>query len=282
MNMKHFNEIATVTGLSIYPQTGARALPVEVAKLQSAGIVGDRELVLYDAGVPVGENRVSQKECPRLAQLETDYNPLTRATHIQFPAGENVSIDPNPNGPSCQVGEFGDHTPCVDLGDDVAELFADFLQRPTARLARKTNEWLSGGVIAVPNRKVRPLHIVNLASLRELQSRQEGEPTFGAERFRANIEIDTDDPFCELAWIGRRALVGSVEIFICEATKRCPVPGYDQTTGENKKDVPKLYPKLPRPDGVKKPVFGVYAYPTQLFVDPDMAELAVGDKVTVL
>ncbi len=46
---------------------------------------------------------------------------------------------------------------------------------------------------------------------------------------------------------------------VSRPTERCPVPGYDQRTGTNRKDVPKLYRELPKSDD-NKPIVGVYLY----------------------
>lgn len=173
------------------------------------------------------------------------------------------------------VDEFGDQVPANDMGDRFAARLSQFLGVPGVRLARKAQDWLAGGVTPPALRHNRAIHIVNRATVRAVQARMP-ESTFGTERFRPSIVVDGEiEAFQENEWLNEQIVIGGVTYAVNALTKRCPVPGYDQRMGRNRKDVPKLYRDLPKADN--KPVFGVYAYP--LIAIGDGAELTVGMPV---
>lgn len=268
-----------VESLHEYPLTGGRAVDVSTSTINAAGLTGSRLFVLYDTAVDPREapNRVSQKQFPRLARVVSQVafgNRLLYSVEGDELTGL-VKFD-YARGADTWVNEFGDLTPAVDAGDEVASQFAAYLGHDTVRLAFKSASWRHPEAVEAADRAVAPLHIVTTASVAALQERA-GSAEFGAERFRPDIIIDTDEPFIENGWVGCTLNIGGVEIKILRPTKRCPVPGYDQTTGENKKDVPKLYRALDKADG--KPVFGVYGYPQ--FNSRDYGLIKVGDPVRV-
>jgi len=296
--------MAELIGINRFPLTGARAEALETANISLTGMVGSRELVIYDELLDPSQtdNRLSQKQLPLLATLTASYkdelsdpeeypddtDEIGRVI-VEFPSETQIWSHPDMQDTSCFVREFGDLTPCTfDSGDDIApegmftitETLRWYLGHPSLRLARKKPSWLAGQHIEPAMRANSPLHIVTESSVNDLRAKAD-DPQFGVERFRADFVLGGDfAPHEEQAWIGKVLRIGEALIMLHRGTKRCPVPGYDQETGENKKDVPKLYGHLPKAPDNKKPLFGVYGYP--ILNNGELAAMSLGNEVSLL
>jgi uncharacterized protein YcbX len=76
-----------------------------------------------------------------------------------------------------------------------------------------------------------PLHLLNLASVRDLGTRiTHAIPKLTARRFRPNVLIQGPGPYEEDAW--KRIRIGGVEIFVSARTTRCRLPNVDPDSGE--------------------------------------------------
>jgi uncharacterized protein YcbX len=284
------SNVGELIAIDQFPLTGARAVPLDEAALGPAGLTNDRQYVLYDATEPAPAHkynerppyvpdtyaRVSQRQEPGLAQLTATYGEPggLYVWHDNTDILEiNLMRDPA-QAYSIFVGEFGDSTPCVDAGDDAADFFCSYLGREGIRLARKTDGWMSGEGVLPKDRANAPLHIVSADSVDALQGEQ--DVYFGHDRFRPGL-VATSVGAIETRWIGRVIRIGEAYARVTRATERCPVPGTHQRTGENRKDVPRLYRGFPRgPNG--KPAFGVYAYPL-LEPDKERPVIRQGDEI---
>lgn len=58
------------------------------------------------------------------------------------------------------------------------------------------------------------------------------------DRFRINVWLETDTPFEELQWAGRKARLGSAIIRFMEPVRRCAAIDVDPDTGQRAKDLP--------------------------------------------
>jgi uncharacterized protein YcbX len=113
------------------------------------------------------------------------------------------------------------------------------------------------------------LHVINLASVRELE-RAAGRPV-DPLRFRGNVHIDGFPPFAELGWVGRQVQLGGVTTSVIDRTVRCEATNVDPSTAARDMAIPAI---LQRTWG--RSDFGVYA------VVETSGELAVGDAVAVM
>ena len=275
--------MSQIESINRYPLSGAQADPLEESLLNLNGIVGDRYFLLYrPEAKPEGSDRISQKQFPRLAQLAACYTRSSTAMQITFPDQAAIEVPLSDGlGGDWLVNEFGDATPVIDEWYWQSDYLSDFLGIQV-RLGQKSPAWFrneDGHYPKPAERSIAPLHIVSRASVAELQLRA-GTTDFGAERFRPNLVVDTDEaPFSENEWVGRVLMVGRTAVQIHRGTKRCPIPGYDQKTGENKKDVPKLYRDLPKSAGDNKPLFGVYGYPLLRLGENEV--ICVGDRIEI-
>lgn len=99
---------------------------------------------------------------------------------------------------------------------------------------------------------VKCLHIVNLASVRELE-RTLAKPV-DPLRFRANVYFEAEDPWIEFQWIGKTIHIGDAELEVIDRTTRCAATNVDPATGERDMAIPAT---LSRAYGHED--FGVYA-----------------------
>lgn len=83
---------------------------------------------------------------------------------------------------------------------------------------------------------VKCLHIVNLASVRELE-RTLGKPV-DPQRFRANIYFEASDPWVEFGWIGKTLRIGGVEFEVIDRTTRCAATNVDPATAARDMAIP--------------------------------------------
>jgi uncharacterized protein YcbX len=287
--------MAHVESLHYYPLTGAQALSPPEVGLGAAGIRLDRLFMLFDRKTDplAAENRVSQKQIKELASLAiaprvTSTYPtfsITNKEHVTYLLAERDGTEPD-----TIINEFGDMVPAITMGyakefigtlkkqasEDGRDTGSQEIDLTNIMLAQKHDSWLSAGYNDTLRRKVAPLHIVTMASVAELQ-RRHGRADFGYERFRPNVVINNvgEEPFSENYWAGGILNIAGIPIMIQRATQRCVVPGFDQTTGMNMKDVPKLYSHLDHVGG--KPIFGVYGYPILNAAETEI--IATGDRV---
>ena len=111
------------------------------------------------------------------------------------------------------------------------------------------------------------LHVVNLASVRELE-RAVGHAV-NPLRFRPNVVIDGAEPWEELNWMGKSLQLGPVQLEVFKRTERCAATNVDPETGKRDMAIPAV---LQRAWGHTD--FGVYAHIVA------GGTIAVGDPVT--
>lgn len=112
------------------------------------------------------------------------------------------------------------------------------------------------------------LHIVNLASVREVE-RVVGRPV-NPLRFRPNVIIDGVEPWAELGWVDAPLGLGPVQLKVFKRTRRCAATDVDPEVGKRDMAIPAA---LQRAFGHMD--FGVYA---RVLTD---GAVTLGDPVTV-
>jgi uncharacterized protein YcbX len=96
------------------------------------------------------------------------------------------------------------------------------------------------------------LHVVNLASVRELE-RVVGRPV-DPLRFRANLYVEGVAPWAEFGWLGKTIGVGPARLAACARTSRCEATNVDPATGARDMAIPAHLQRTWDHDD-----FGVYA-----------------------
>lgn len=99
---------------------------------------------------------------------------------------------------------------------------------------------------------IKCLHVVNLASVRELE-RTAGKPV-DPLRFRANLYLDGIEPWAELSWTGRELAIGDARLEVVARTQRCDATNVDPATAVRDMAIPAV---LQRTWGHAD--FGIYA-----------------------
>lgn len=112
------------------------------------------------------------------------------------------------------------------------------------------------------------VHIVNLASLRELE-RVAGRAV-DPLRFRPNVVVDGLEPWAEFGWLDKQIAIGEVRLGVFDRTVRCAATNVDPKTAARDMAIPAI---LERTWGHTE--FGVYARVI------DGGTLSIGDPVTV-
>lgn len=116
--------------------------------------------------------------------------------------------------------------------------------------------------------KAKCVHIVNLASVRDLE-RIVGRP-LNPLRFRPNIVLDGVPAWQELDWLDRKLSIGGVELSVFHRTRRCDATNVDPETGTRDLSIPAaLQRALGHAD------FGVYGKVTT------GGEITVGDNAVI-
>ncbi|CAG8952385.1 hypothetical protein HYFRA_00001132 [Hymenoscyphus fraxineus] len=129
-----------------------------------------------------------------------------------------------------------------------------------------------------------PLHLINLASVRDVESKiphvkGTPKPRISAQRFRANLIITGPDAYLEDTW--RRIKIGYYEYDVCARTARCKMPNVDQVTGERHPSEPDRTLRSFRDvDAGAGPNIGCLG--VQMVPISKESALRVGDEVTVL
>lgn len=117
-----------------------------------------------------------------------------------------------------------------------------------------------------------PLLVTNKASLRQL-GEWIGRP-LPMTRFRPNLVVETDEPWAEDAWLGRRLRIGDVVLRAVKPCGRCVVTTTDQESAEREREPLRTLARHRNFD--KQLVFGMNLVPDSV------GPMAVGDEVTVL
>jgi hypothetical protein len=186
----------------------------------------------------------------RLATLETSYEDATQVLTIKRDGR--------------QVARGNLATP---IGRQLVEQFIAAYMKGSLRGAPKIVSAPGHSFSDVP---AKCLHVINLASLRELE-RAAGR-SLDPLRFRANVVIDGAAPWAELRWLDKRLKVGAggLELSVFHRTQRCDATNVDPKTGARDMAIPAI---LQRTYGHSD--FGVYAKVAVA------GPLAAGDTISI-
>ncbi|KAL9104567.1 MAG: hypothetical protein Q9163_000489 [Psora crenata] len=125
-----------------------------------------------------------------------------------------------------------------------------------------------------------PLHILNLASVRDLAKKlTSGSPQVSTKNFRPNIIITGGEAYVEDGW--KRIKIGSDEYYVCCRTTRCLLPNVDPSTARTDRVEPnKTLRKLRCIDegAPKHACFGMQMIPAA----EERREMKVGDEIEIL
>jgi uncharacterized protein YcbX len=170
---------------------------------------------------------------PRLAGLRTECDPKTG--HLQAYVQEHLvlSCDISSAAGRSQAGKF--FAAVLDLPEDKAPVLT---QAPDYNYSYLDSS---------------SCHIINLASVRDLSERAGVE--IDPLRFRANLYIDTDDPWAEFGWIGGELTIGDdVRLGPSRRAARCAATEVNRVSAVRDLPIPRLIRRF-----YGHTDFGVYA-----------------------
>lgn len=236
------SSLATVTALYRYPVKGLSGDALQsVACKAGETLPFDRAYAIengpsrFDAGAPKYLPKASflmLMRDERLATVETQFDEDTQTLTV-LRGGKQVAR-----------GCLTDPT-----GRRIIEQFLSAYMNFSLRGAPKIVSAPGHSFSDVPARCV---HIVNLASIRELE--RVARRTIDPLRFRANIYIDGIEPWSEFAWLDKTLSVGDVGVRVFDRTSRCDATNVDPRKGIRDMTIPVT---LQRTWGHSD--FGVYA-----------------------
>ncbi len=222
----------TVTELHVYPVKSCAGVPLQEAIAGPYGLEGDREWQVVDEhGVPM-----TQRDHPRLATVRPSL--IEGGLRLEAPGLPAIEVRrPEVAEVTCQ-SYLGIEVRLGDAGDGAAELFSEVTGRPSRLLGvaegyrRRLPEGLDviGQDLSLAD--VAPVHVINRDSVEVLLAGAD-EP-FDTGRFRANVVVDTGEPWAEDRW--RSVRVGDVELGSLLPWPRCAIPQVDQRSGERQKE----------------------------------------------
>lgn len=246
-----------VAALFRYPVKGLSPEPLQQVALEAGGTMpSDRAYAIengpgrFDPENPrhlAKVNFVMLMRDERLATLSTSFDDATQTLTIARDGR--------------QVARGNLATP---IGRQLIEQFLAAYMKGTLRGAPKIVFAPGHNFFDMP---VKCVHIVNLASLRELE-RAAGR-TISPLRFRPNIVLDGLPAWEEFRWLDKAVTFGGAKLSIFHRTQRCDATNVDPASGARDMAIPSV---LQRTWGHSD--FGVYGKVS------DGGPLAVGDAVT--
>lgn len=187
---------ARVAALHCFPVKSMGGVAADRLDVAGQGVVGDRVWAVYDAAGRLA----SGKHTRRFRRMDPVFALVAR------PEDEDVVLT-LPGGVELVAGR-----------PDTDEALAAHFGEPV-RLGREDG---------VPHQDAAALSLVGTATLAEL-GRHEGDGrALDPRHLRANLVLETDEPYAEDSWAGREVTVGGVRLRVTEPTRRCRMVGVAQ------------------------------------------------------
>jgi len=206
-----------VADLIVYPVKGCRGISLERAELGQYGIRHDRAFVIVDAE---SNEPISQINTPKMSIMATAI--IGDMLRLSWPGADDFlwPLAGRKSGRCVDVTIWGETTPSVDQGEEVAFWLTECLKRGPVRLLRKIDG----------HARKNPLLVASKASLEELNARIGDGRALPMDRFRPNVVLDGMQAFEE----DRLKLfrIGDVEFRSVKDCARCAYTTIDQATGD--------------------------------------------------
>lgn len=233
---------ARITALYRYPVKGLSAQSLERADLKAhESITFDRQWAIENG--PGRFDPAEPKHLPKVAFVMLMRDERLAALETVFEE-ESATLTLNRNGRQVARGNLNTRIGCQMIEQFIAAYMKGTLRGPP-RILTAAGHCFSDVA-------TKCLHIVNLASLRELE-RVSGA-TINPLRFRPNVIIDGIEPWAELGWMGQKVEAGTATLEAFDRTKRCAATNVEPGTGERNMAIPAI---LERTWGHAN--FGIYA-----------------------
>jgi uncharacterized protein YcbX len=229
------HDVARVTEIWRFPVKSMAGERLDSVAVDARGLSGDRGWAVYD----VEGKLASGKHTRRFRRMDPVFGLASRTV------GEAVEVL-LPDGRAVVAGESVADLALSDHFGEEVEL---------------------GPEADVPHQDAGQVSLVGTASLRALAALMGLDDPVDPRHLRANLIVETAEPFAEEAWVGRQVSVGGVVLAVTERIERCRMVDVEQV------DLPGLDGLLKAVGAHRNVCAGVYA---------DVARpgsLAVGDVV---
>ncbi len=268
----HMTPSVRIVGLNVYPVKSFQGISLSQVQLAERGFVHDREwMVVDEQGL-----FVSQREEQRMALMSTSLTSTELVLNFPNIGRCHIPLHSEPEQ-SLEVRVWEDSCVAVDQGREVSDFLAHCFQR-TLKLVRMSASTLRGVEAhhqALVKRQVsmhfgdsQPIHLVNMQSLQDLNSRL--DQAVSANRFRANILVDGLEAYAEDRL--RSCRIGQTQFVQSKTTSRCVITTIDQRSADSTQEPLRTLASYRSADN--RVVFGSYLIHQQVG-----ATLRVGDVV---
>lgn len=188
--------LARVTGIWRFPVKSMAGEALEAAAVDGRGLVGDRAWAVYDAEGKLA----SGKHTGRFRRMDPVFGLAARTV------GEIVEVV-LPDGRTVVAGESAADLALSDHFGEEVEL---------------------GPEADVPHQDAGEVSIVGTATLRELGTLLGLDDAVDPRHLRANLVVETTEPFVEESWVGQEVSVGGVVLAVSERIERCRMVDVEQ------------------------------------------------------
>lgn len=211
---------------------------LEAVEIDDRGLVGDRAWAVRDEDGKLA----SGKNTRRFRRMD----PVFQWTASLGPDG--VPVISLPDGTSIAASDPGAH-----------EVVSDHVGHRVHLVREGSTSHMDGGCVS----------LIGSATLRAVaEMLGEAEP-LDPRRFRANLVIETDDPYVEDSWVGRMVAVGAVVLRVVRPIERC------RTVDIRQGEVPR-HGRILKTLGTRRDLL------LAMYADPvDTGVVHLGDGVTV-
>jgi uncharacterized protein YcbX len=233
-----------VVSAGFAPVKNTQHVSSDAVTLDDHGPVGDRAFCLIGA-----DNHKVLKTVPHRALLAVTARWDGDTLELSLPSGETASAPPVPSGERITCDYWG-RSVTHELTDGPHSALLSAYLGKEVRLAASPR---GGAVYGAP------VSILATASLRDLGERTGRTDLLQTtSRFRMTMVVDTEEPYVEETWFGRRLQIGDTVVEVQTSVARCGVIDLDPTTGAKDGSLLKALAGY-RPHTGGEPWFGVDA-----------------------
>ena len=179
-----------------YPVKAMAGEQLETCAVDGRGLVGDREWAVYDAAGKLASGKQTSRFRRMDLVFELSAHTVGERVEVLLPGGRRVAA-----GESAADLALSDH-----FGEEV-EL------GPEADVAHQDAGQVS---------------LVGTATLRELAALYRLDHPLDPRHLRANLVLETAEPFAEESWTGRELSIGGVRLAVTERIERCRMVDVEQ------------------------------------------------------